>query len=108
MSCTGNSVHGLRDGYVVLFIHDLAPMLSAPTLRTVCSIQYAFRAHFWCCPSLQPTEAGNMLLCRFAKDHICNAQEGKGLEQFREVCESGLTAAGLHITQGHLLWNAYR
>ena len=49
-----------------------------------------------------------LLTCRFVKDHLNDNQIPKGMEQLRETCENSLTAAGLHITLGHLLWNAYR
>ncbi len=34
--------------------------------------------------------------------------EANGIENVRTVCERAVSFAGLHVSKGHLLWEAYR
>lgn len=34
--------------------------------------------------------------------------ETNGIENVRSVCERAISLAGLHVTKGHILWEAYR
>lgn len=50
------------------------------------------------------------LYCSFVKEHAAGSQQNSNnsMLNLREVCEQALTAAGLHITLGGSLWDAYR
>ncbi|DBA73744.1 TPA: hypothetical protein ACH3X2_009718 [Trebouxia sp. C0005] len=46
----------------------------------------------------------------FVKEHAAGSQQNSNtsMQNLREICEQALTAAGLHITLGGSLWDAYR
>ena len=48
--------------------------------------------------------------CSSVKEHAAGSQQNSNtsMQNLREVCEQALTAAGLHITLGGSLWDAYR
>jgi hypothetical protein len=48
--------------------------------------------------------------CRFLKavDPEVSAKSAAGGEVFRQAAEAALTAAGLHLAEGHHIWQLYR
>lgn len=52
----------------------------------------------------------HFLLLRFlqAADPEVSSKTPAGAELFRQAAEAALTAAGLHLAEGHHLWQAYR
>ena len=44
----------------------------------------------------------------FTSDEEIKDGTETGRQRLRDVAERALTSAGLHVTRGHLLWDAYR
>lgn len=49
-------------------------------------------------------------VCRFlqAADPLVSSKAPAGVEAFRKAAEASITAAGLHLAEGHHLWSHYR
>ncbi len=68
--------------------------------------------HDGCCATQAACSSQGELcfFCSFVKEHAAGSQQNSNtsMQNLREICEQALTAAGLHITLGGSLWDAYR
>jgi hypothetical protein len=48
--------------------------------------------------------------CRFLKavDPEVSGKTAAGAEAYRQAAEAALTAVGMHLTEGHHIWQLYR